>query len=55
MIYYIMVEYSVIESDSNPFSDHFEEDNPSYHETIQRHFVKTVELVSGHKKIRAVD
>ena len=45
-----MVKYSVIESDSNPFSDYFKEDNPSFHETIQRHYVKTVELVFGHNK-----
>ena len=50
MLYYIMVKYSVIESDSNPFSDYFKEDNPSYHEKIQRHYVKTVELVLGHNK-----
>ena len=35
-----MVKYSVIESDSNPFSDYFKEDNPKYHEKIIRHYVK---------------
>jgi len=50
MLYDIVVRYSVIESDSNPFSDYFKEDNPSFHETIQRHYVKTVELVFGHNK-----
>ena len=50
MLYYIMVKHSVIESDSNPFSDYFKEDNPSYHATIQRHYVKTVELALGHNR-----
>jgi len=50
MLYYIMMKYSVIESDSNPFSDYFKEDNPKYHEKIMRHYVKTVELVLGNNK-----
>ena len=38
----------MIESDSSPFSNYFQEDNLSYHEKIQRQSVKTVELVLGH-------
>ena len=44
------MKYSVIESDSNPFSDYLKEDNPKYHEKIMRHYVKTVELVLGNNK-----
>ena len=41
-----MAKYSVIHSDSNPFSDYFRADNPTYHEKIQRHYVRTVELIA---------
>ena len=45
-----MVKYSVIESDSNPFSDYFKEDTAILHEKIQRHYVKTVELIVENNK-----
>ena len=45
-----MVKYSVIESDSSPFSDYFKGDNQKLHEKIQKHYVKTVELIVGNNK-----
>ena len=45
-----MAKYSVIHSDSNPFSDYFKEDNPNYHEKIQQHYIRTVELIVGKNK-----
>ena len=40
----------MIHSDSNPFSDYFKADNPTYHDKIQRHYVRTVELIAGKNK-----
>ena len=41
----IHMKYKVVETDNNPFGDYFEIRNPSYHQTIQNHYVKTKELV----------
>ena len=39
------MKYKVVETNNNPFGDYFEISNPSYHQTIQKHYVKTNELV----------
>ena len=39
------MKYEVVETDDNPLGDYFEISNPSYHQTIQKHYVKTKELV----------
>ena len=39
------MKYKVVETVNNPFGDYFEISNPSYHQTIQKHYVKTKELV----------
>ena len=39
------MKHKAVETDNNPFGDYFEISNPSYHQTIQKHYVKTTELV----------
>ena len=39
------MKYKVVETVNNPFGDYFEISNPSYHQTIQNHYVRTRELV----------
>jgi hypothetical protein len=38
------MKYKVVETDNNPFGDYFEISNPSYHQTIQKHYVNSDEL-----------
>ena len=39
------MKYKVVETDNNPFGDYFGMSNPNYHQTIQKHYVRTKELV----------
>jgi hypothetical protein len=39
------MNYKTIESHISPFSDYFKDSNPKYHERINKHYIKTIELV----------
>ena len=42
---YTYMKYRSVKTNHNPFSDYFETTNPSFHETIKKHYEQTTELV----------